>query len=248
MTRRTLTLALFLIASVPSWAGRIVVNHDEWTTSNTGYSQAPAGSANAFVTNVASFLTAGAGTNILVYSNNFSLTQSNFLSTLTTAGYTVTSQTTPFATFDLASIQGYQAIFLAGNPVPADFNVLAAYVNAGGGVYVAGGTASVNDQAVWNPFLNAFGLNFGPNYNGIGGVIAPTTGHPIFNGVARLYYDNGNTVSLTGGNPNASIVAHQSSITGPGLIGVYDLVPEPSSLALMTAGLIGVAVLRRRRR
>ena len=48
--------------------------------------------------------------------------------------------------------------------------VLIDYVNAGGNVYLAGGTGAggaAAEAAQWNTFLNYFGLGFEPSYNGI---------------------------------------------------------------------------------
>ncbi|MBX9602952.1 MAG: PEP-CTERM sorting domain-containing protein [Bryobacteraceae bacterium] len=231
---------------MPAWGGSIVVNHDEWTTSNTGFSNAGGSNAANFVLNAANFLTGGSG-DILIYSTNFSLNQSSFLNTLTGAGYTVQQHSVnPIATFDLASISGFEAIFLAGPPVPANLAVLTAYVNQGGSVYLAGGTAGIgsaaDEAAAWNPFLNAFGLSFGSPFNGVSGNIAPSTSHPLFSGVAQLYYNNGNTVSAIG--PGASIIATNSQ--GLGLIGIATPVPEPATTLLTAAGALGLWLLRRR--
>ena len=46
----------------------------------------------------------------------------------------------------------------------------------------------------WDSFANAFGLDFGPSYNGIIGTLSITGGDPLLAGVSQLYFKNGNTV------------------------------------------------------
>lgn len=247
---KTAATWLILLSSTLQ-AGTIIVNNDEWTTSDTGFAQAGATSTGNFVRNVANLLTGGSG-DILIYSSNFSLNQSQFLNTLTGAGYTVQRQdVNPIASFTLPNLIGFEAIFLAGLPVPADLSVLQAYVNQGGGVYLAGGTAAIaggsaGEAAAWDAFLNAFGLDFASTFNGVSGNVAPNTAHPLFNGVTTLYYNNGSSVSAIG--PNAAIIA--SNAQGMGLIGVFDDavgVPEPGTATLLLAGALGMLALRRRR-
>jgi hypothetical protein len=182
------------------------------------------------------------GGNFLVFSDNFSLTDASFTSAISGE----TFDTSP-ANFNLANLNTYSGVFLAGAQAGYDAAILASYVNAGGDVYIAGGTADGpfggTEQDYWNPFLNQFGLSFGPSYNGIAGTFAVGGGHPLLAGVSQIYNNNGNTVSLFGVNPKASIIF---APTGAGLIGVYDNVPEPSSWILVSGGLIGLGLLRRR--
>ena len=135
-------------------------------------------------------------------------------------------------------------------PPEVDQTVLIDYVNAGGNVYINGGTGvggSAAEAADWNTFLNAFGLNFASSYNGIAGVIALASTHPVLAGVAGLYQNNGNSISLFVSNPGAEIIA---SLGGQGLYAVYDAtaIPEPASIKLLSAGLVGFAAARRRAR
>jgi hypothetical protein len=197
--------------------GKIVVAHDEWTLSNTGFASAP--DARQFALNVASWFTGGAPGNFLVYSANFGLTESQLASTMNGAGHTWTVSTT--VDFSLPNLLQYDAIFLAGNA--ADNQVLIDYVNAGGNVYLAGGTGiggSAAEAARWNPFLHAFGLAFfGGSYNGIRGNTSITLRHPLFSDVSALYQNNGNSVRvLDPVNPNTAIPVSQS---GQGLYGIF---------------------------
>jgi hypothetical protein len=131
--------------------------------------------------------------------------------------------------------------------------VLTAYVNGGGSAYIAAGTGSIDDANAWDSFLHGFGLDFGPNYNGVSGVIATSGVAPLLAGVSQLFYNNGNTVSLFGANPNAPIITFAPSTAAQvGLIGVYNdvsngpSVPEPGTLALFALGAIAAGLRRRR--
>ncbi|WP_224371227.1 choice-of-anchor A family protein [Hyalangium versicolor] len=200
--------------------GRIVVSHDEWTLSNTGFNQNP--NTAAFARNVASWLgTAGTG-RFLVYSNNFGLRESTLAAVMTGAGYTWTATTS--VPFTLSTLLQYDAVFIAGDAV--DTNVLTQYVRQGGGVYIAAGTGlgAAAEAALWNPFLNSFGLSFAPAYNGVCSNASGMSAHPIVSGVPSLYSCNGNSVSLVGpASPYTSIV---QSVSGQGLLAVYDGCPS----------------------
>jgi hypothetical protein len=235
-----------------AYADKIVLANDEWQTSDFGFSQTPAGSTQ-FALNVANFFTGGSAGDFLVVSGNFSLTGSSFASTLTGAGHTlVNSSSIAGFTFDVATLSAYDGVFLALPPT-VDQSVLTDYVNSGGNVYINGGTGvggPVFEAAAWNTFLNAFGLNFASTYNGIGGNIPISSSHAVLAGVSSLYQNNGNTINLVGGNPNAQII--QSSSSGAGLYAVYDnsvvSVPEPSSALFVTSAMAGLLTLRRRGR
>jgi hypothetical protein len=249
----TYVKTLLIVAGLSSslQAGRIVVNNDEWDLSNAGYSNAGNGPTSTFALNVAGYFTAGGPGNFLVYSSNFGLTESSLASTMTGAGNTWTVSTA--LAFTAANLAGYDGVFLAG--FQAGFNAAeaAAYVNAGGNIYVAAGTASgfsaAGEAAFWNPFLNAFGLTLAPVYNGVGGVVPISSVHPVLAGVSQLYQNNGNSVSLTGTDAHASIIL--GTVTSAnGLIGVYDnasSVPEPGTWLMLAAGLGALMATRRLR-
>jgi hypothetical protein len=88
--------------------GKIVVNNDEWTLSNTGFSNAP--DAGTFVNNTTSWFTGGGTGKFHAYSNNFGFTQSSLASTMANAGNTWTTGTN--ITFDLPTLLQYDGIFV----------------------------------------------------------------------------------------------------------------------------------------
>ena len=249
--------AFSIFLSAPAFGGRILVNNDEWAFTNFGYAQAGHANADQLASNVAGFLTGGPG-KILIYSSNFGVTESNFLASLQGAGYDYTLDKTGATSFDMTTLAEYKAIFFSGNRRDADDAVLTNYVNRGGGVFLALGAgagefpSSASEAAAWNPFLNNFGLTLGANYNLFTGTFASTGDHEVFDGVNNIYYNNGNTVSLTGTNEYASIVQTAPAPQGFGLFGIYDgpdvITPEPQTLTLLAAGLGLFAWMRRIRK
>lgn len=223
-------------------AGTIVVNHDEWTLSDTGFTQAP--DTATFVANLVSEF----GTTIHAYSANFGFTGSSLATAMASAGATYTTGTG--FDFTLANISAYDAILLGGFYLDTDgLSALTAFVAAGGSVYIAGGTGAggaAAEAAAWNSFLSPFGVQMNSPYNGVSGVHA-VSGDPIFNGVSGLFQDNGNT--LTG----ASVVC--CGPNGPeGLFAVFRTedtpseIPLPAALPLFLAGIGGLSLALRRRK
>lgn len=244
---------LLIVAGLSSslQAGRIVVNNDEWDLTDDGYFSVGNGPAATFALNLASYFTGGGTGDFLVYSNNFGLTGASLASTMTGAGNTWTFNTA--LAFTAANLAAYEGVFLAGLQPGFNAAEAAAYVNAGGNIYIAAGTASGFDADgeanFWNPFLSGFGLTLAPVYNGVGGNIPISSAHPVLAGVSQLYQNNGNSVSLTGSDPYASIIL-STATSAQGLIGVYDDssgVPEPGTCMMLAAGL-GVLMVTRRRR
>jgi hypothetical protein len=205
--------------------GRIVVNHDEWTLSDTGFSNAP--DAAVFAENIGDFFTPNNGPgNFLVYSSNFGLTGNSLRTTMETAGHTWNVDTTE--DFTLPNLTQYDAIFLGGSPVP-DNQVLIDYADAGGNVYLMGGTGaggSAGEAAAWNTFLNHFGLSFeSATYNGLTGVLPSSGTHPVLAGVDGLYYGNGQTISDSDLGNNVNIILFSEDL---GIIAATDdSIPPP---------------------
>ncbi|MCA9286477.1 MAG: hypothetical protein KDA22_14730 [Phycisphaerales bacterium] len=193
-------------------AGRVVANNDEWTLSNTGFNDPS--DPGVFALNVVSFLTSRSPADLLVYSNNFGLTQAMFLDTLAGAGHQVTVSTaTPFT---LENLLTFDAVFVGG--IDFDDQVLIDYVEAGGGVYICAGAGNSSDTAN-NAFMNHFGLQFN-SLNGIQGALEIASGHPIFAGVDHLYQNNGSTITDLDPGDDAQILVFHTS--GAGLYAVYE--------------------------
>jgi hypothetical protein len=230
--RRTLTLLTCVLAStISAFAGNIIVDNDEWTLSDTGFSNEGVANGTAYAQNVARFLTgASSRARIWINSSNFGLSGSSLKAAL--GDYTLTDSGT-FTSFTLASLRGYSAIFLGGNDLTSAEEVaLIVYIKAGGSVYIAAGTGNITgggagEAAQWNVILNEFSLNIAPVYNGIDGTFPTDSMSPVLKGVTQLFYDNGNSVNVTG--QNAQIITQTD---GQGLIGTYSqstITPEPTA-------------------
>jgi len=127
----------------------------------------------------------------------------------------------------LSYLQSFDAVFLARNPV--NNNTLIDYVNGGGNVYLAGGAGWLNEAEAWNPFLNAFGLAFAPDYNSIVGNITINSSHPIFMNVSSLYQGGGSDIlDITASDSRSQVLV---TFDGHGLYAVYDSSsPEPVTI------------------
>jgi choice-of-anchor A domain-containing protein len=204
--------------------GRIVVNHDEWTLSNSGFSQNA--NAAAFARNVAQWFTGGRPGRFLVYSSNFGLRESALAAAMTQAGHSWSAGTS--VPFTLATFSQYDGVFFGGT-YTVDTAVMTQYVQQGGNIYLMAGTGTGGapyEASVWNPFLASFGLRYAPAYNGICNNVAGTSAHPVLAGVPSLYYCSGNSVErLSATDPNTAII-HASGTQG--LIAVYDGRPGTS--------------------
>lgn len=232
-------LALGLAAGTATGAaaGTLVVSADEWPLSNSAFSLAP--TTAQFVANLVSEF----GTRIHAYSNNFGYTQSSLATAMTTAGATYT--TGLGITFDLPTLQTYDAIFLGGNYLTApQKGVLTSYLNGGGGVYISAGTGNggaAGEAAAWNDFLAPYGIQLQPVYTGYSGILSGGV-DPLFAGVASLFMQNPN--GLTG---NVVCCTQEDAFSVVRM--TMPAIPVPASGVLLGTALAGAAAgaLRRRR-
>ena len=206
--------------------GRIIVSHDEWAFSNTGFDEAP--DAEIFIKNITNWLrTCGKTSNNKFHalSTDFSLNESSLANIMRENSYSYTQGTNE----DLAveNLKKYDWIYLAGKVRDVNSSTLNQalknYVDQGGNVYISAGTnawgSAEGEAAFFNPFLANYGLRYEPRENDINKSLNPNSDHPIFANVSSLYYNNGNSVSLTGGNDKARIVSVHA---GQGLFGIFD--------------------------
>ena len=244
--------------SAPAHAGYLVVNNDEWTFSNTGFTQSP--DASVFINNITNLFTGDQPGNFLAYSQNFGLNQSSLANAVTGAGHSWTvSSTVPFTA---ATLGNYDAVFLAGtvNNVYPNQQTIIDYVQGGGNVYIGAGTGNggpVAEAAAWNQVLATAGLEFEGAYNFQAGNIVPIGPHPLLAGVSSLYFNHGNSVvDLAPTDDNGEILFETN---GHGMLALgsfgelpppseFSPVPEPGTFAMMGLGLIGVGFARRYRR
>ncbi|GAA0297492.1 VPLPA-CTERM sorting domain-containing protein [Rhodovulum strictum] len=232
-------LALAVLPSLGS-AATVIVNADEWATTDTGFAQAGAANVDRFVANLVSEF----GTKIHAYSTNFAYTGASLAASMAAAGATYT--TGLGITFDLPTLSTFDAILLGGNYLDGtQLATLSSYVTGGGNVYISAGTGvggAAAEAAAWNPFLSAYNLQLVGNYVGPTGNVA-MSGDTIFDGVSQLYFNNANGMTVTG---NVVCCADQA------LFGVsrtdISAVPLPASGLLLGAALAGAGLAARRRR
>lgn len=216
-----------LVLTTSAFAGTVYVNNDEWPLSNSGFASEGATNGTNLAQDAALFLTgATSGAPIWIDSDNFGLTGSDLQTAL--SAYALTDTGT-FTAFTLSTLENYSAVFLGGDDLTgAEETALIAYVNAGGGVYIAAGTGDITggaagEAAQWNTVLNTFSLNLAPVFNLVEGVFPTDSTSPVLNGVSQIFYDNGNSVNTTG--PGAQII---TSTGDNGLIGIYPRSRRPN--------------------
>lgn len=255
MKAHALLIGSLCATSAIAQPGRIVVNADEWTLSNSANWATP-DTAN-FARNIAEFLTgAPSGANLLAYSENFGLTGSNLANEMTNAGHSWTVDTS--SAFTLELLQNFDAVYVGGRVGGSDpdAQVLADYVNAGGSVFIMGGAGStggyggnpVLESDAWNPFLNAFGLAFSNTYDAGSGTFDPEdTDHPIFAGVDGLFQSVGQgIIDLDNTDDRARTFLNFQTVGDEtrGRYAVYEI-PAPGSLGALA--LCALIAPRRRR-
>jgi hypothetical protein len=219
--------------SISAHASTIIVANDEWALSDTGFANAP--TTGQFVSNLVHEF----GPNIHAYSYNHDFSGASLAAAMSAAGAKYTWDNA--FPFDLAHLSKYDGLLLGGYYLLTwEMEALNEYVANGGNVYLAVGAnlGGPNvDSLLWAPFLDKHGISVAPYYNHIAGTI-PVGGDPIFDGVNGLYQNDGN--SLFG--------SHVVCCGNEGLYAVVREVPEPGTLPLLVAGMLGVAIVLRGRR
>lgn len=247
--RKLFLASLVVLASAGANAGVIVVAGDEWPLSGPAFSLNTA-STETYATNLAHFLVGSSGS--ILNTSNYLF--SDFGTHVSGLGYSYTEDfTTPFG---LTLISGYDAIMVGGvrgaASIGENLTTLTSYVNAGGSVYVFGGTgqagSAVLEAADWNPFTTLFGITLSGTYTEPAATVDVTTdpgAHPLRSGVGLLTYGFGHDVTVTGG----AVIALRG---GPELsqnIGmIATAVPEPSKAAFLLSGVALILWAVRRRR
>lgn len=190
----------------------LFVANDDWTLSDAGFTNASPSTAN-YARNVANWFTGNVHGNFLVHSNNFGLTGATLENTMLAAGhswYPFTGLLSP------EQMMAYDGLFIGGDEYPISIADVLAYYQAGGNVYVLGGTSGT---AAFNPLLQACGLQFGSSFNTIAGNVAISSTHPVFAGVTALYQANGTSITdLDPLKPGVVIVSQG----GQGLYAVHE--------------------------
>lgn len=246
--------------------GRIVLSHDANTL---GQDPLIPHSANEtqFAVNVAQWLTQGRGNRLLMIEPRVAPEWHNYRMDVRTAlidaGFVTTYTTrTDWTSAELAS---YDAIFTGTvHGTPESFfnpDVLASFVESGGGVYLfAGYGPSVLQEAqILNSFVARYGLAFDTNPapgvaggNSVRGVPIESP-HPIFAGVDTLHSRNGTFITDLETNPNAQLLVSTVALTPDlvptetfgGVYGVISNIPSPGAIVLAGLGLLMVAGRRR---
>ncbi len=205
-------------------SGKIIVANDEFTLSDSGFSNAPDDSL-LFAQNIANYFANGKKGSFLAYSDNLGFTGFQLSKALTDAGHQW--KVAPNLPFTLETLQQYDGVFLGGSPV--DNQVLIDYVNSGGNVYLMAGTGitgsfdSVTSEAnAWKDFLNNFGLSLANQWNEFyGNIPINPSSHPILANIDQLYQQYGQTIIDLNANDNQGVLIAKSN-DGQGLYAIYD--------------------------
>ena len=194
--------------------GKIVVNCDEWAINDTGYVY---GDGSKFAENIINYFSKEDNEKYLIYSSDKAY-ENSFINQVKAMGHTIEKRTDIILTLDV--LKTYNAVFLAAPEIP-DNDILIQYVLEGGNVYLSGATGNSNEYKGWNTFLNRFGLNYQEYYNGVIGVLDVSGTHELFDGLEKLYFNNGQTIEklMSPSDTAAKIIF---SHNGMGFLAVYD--------------------------
>jgi hypothetical protein len=186
----------YSVVGTKSTAGHLLVLHDEYILSDTGFQQAP--DTATFAKNLAKLFIGKMGAcKFLIYSDNAHLLGGSLEKALTGVG-AITLDKGRSTPLNLDTLRTYDAIFVGGEPV--DNQMLIDFIKSGGSVCLVAGTGhggSQSEAAQWSQLLGAFGLRLDTSYNTIQGVLPVTSpNHPLFAGVKALYQYWGQTLHL----------------------------------------------------
>ena len=246
-------LSLTALPTSAAAIGKVIVSGDEWTLTNTAFTNNPTSTTN-FATNVANFI--GGANYLFLGEGDFVNPYGSSLESLYTNAplnrTVVRDSSLP------PSLAPYEAVFLAGEIGSGSDNVvfLKDYVRNGGAVYLSlatgnFGTAEAEAEA-WNPFLNEWGLSAGDTWFPEPGVRQISTilgGHPLEANVSQLAWGYGQEITA---DPNRLLT--QIAIEGEfvdlgnrGMVGVATT-PVPAALPLFGTALVGFGFAAWRRR
>ncbi len=202
--------------------GRIIAIGDEWLLSNVAFTNQPV-QTTQLALNIANYFANGQPGNFLVLSSvpdipgygSRGVQGAPLAAVMTGAGHTWTINAGMPVT--LANLNQYDGVFLAGTVASgaANAGTLASYINAGGSALVMVGVGTgflgaATEAAAWNPFLNQFGLGFGPAYFAFGAnllsiPVAPS-GHALAQGLSSVSWGNGQlALDLDPANPQNQV-------------------------------------------
>jgi IPTL-CTERM motif len=252
MKLRIFAAALCVATSLTTaQAARVVVNGDE----NTLLSNSVGASFTAYVSNLKTFLDSPAkpGCKFLAIGTLYS--GSAFASAMAAAPACTLDISNAAASFTLANLQTYDAVFVSGLIPGATTGaqvaaVLTPYIASGGNVYLGAGAGTVGgfvaafgnfgaaaEAAYWNPTLAPLGMKLEDTYTGQRGTVTISGTHPLLVGVTQLSFDVPSNVALTNAAAGSSLIASQSAGEGGtiGLIGLFDNGAAPPAQIVNTS-------------